>query len=232
MARYNTNNKNLDTEARIRWLLTLDKPERVKLSQGSITGRMARDYVVVSSPWLMAEQFANWKSDDASILRFTTQYGPLMREWIESDRFSFEPDHWRNLQRNYRQRWEKSCPATLRSDKISDPEKLRRGIKLEEPTFLQIHKGSAALLLRDMRILLDVCCTFIPIERMRMCKAEGCKKPYFAAHRLDQTLCGSDECKRWNELRLKREWFEREKGPILQERKRLRRSNDGTHKTR
>ena len=114
-----------------------------------------------------------------------------------------------------------------------DPQHISRGVPLGEGSFLTFHRSGAELLLKDMSTLIDVCLSVIPLERLRICKAEDCANPYFVAHHLKQTLCGSDQCKRWNELRLKREWFERNKGPILEERKREKKEEkDGTHKTR
>ena len=234
VVRYNNKSSNLDTRVMIGWLQTLVKPENVKLSQSRISGKVVVDYVAVSSPWVIAERFANWRTDDASILRFTEQYGPLRLEWLNGCNFSFDVQEWREAQQLYRDGWKLTCPANLPppdSLGITDMGEVARQVKLDEHSFLRVHKGSAALLVRDMKALLDVCQVFIPLERMRICPAKGCKKPYFVAHRLDQMLCGSAACKRWNELRIKQEWWNRNKGAKLSERRDQRR-NRGTKKAR
>lgn len=235
MSRYNNKNTHLDTEATIRWFMTLDKPGEVRLLGSKVIGKTLPDRVIISGPWVMAEKFANWPTDEAAILRFTKRYGPLCEEWIGDGRFSFEVQDWLNWQRVYRDFWKSTCPANLPPPEkigISNYGDLPMGLRLDGPAFLVVHRGNAALQLPDLRRLLDVCMTFIPLERRRVCKADGCKTPYFAAHRLDQTLCGSEECKHWNQKRLKREWFDNNKAPILQERKRQRRGNNGTQKAR
>jgi hypothetical protein len=232
VARYNNKYSNLDAEATIRWFTTLDKPGEVRLLGSKVVGKIVPGRVSIKGPWTMAEKFANWPTDETAILRFTEKYGPLCQEWIVDGRFSFEIQDWRNWQRFYRDFWKSSCPVNLPPPEtigIGSYGDLPVGLRLDGPTFLTVHQGTAALGLPDLRRLLDVCLTFVPLERRRVCRAEGCKSQYFVAHRLDRTLCGSAACEHWNQKRLKREWFDNNKAPILEERKRRRRKG-GTQK--
>jgi hypothetical protein len=236
LARYNNNIMSLDTRLTISRFVTLAKPGETKLVGDQVRGKIVEGYVVVTDPVLMAERFANWPSTAASIFNFTRKYGPLKSTEIVEGWYTVKIKEWCQWQRYFQGTWRMTAPPNLAEAAASlgiGPHDMGRGIRLGDGSFLTFQRSGAELLLKDMWTLIDVCLSVIPLERLRVCKALDCATPYFVAHHLKQTLCGADQCKRWNELRLKREWFEREKGPILEKRKRLRKGeNDGTQKTR
>jgi hypothetical protein len=226
----------LDTRLTISRFVTLAKPGETTLVGDRVRGRIVQGYVVVTDPILMAERFANWPSSPASILRFTRKYGPLKSTEIADGWYAVKIKEWCQWQRYFQGTWRMTSPANLAEAAASlgiAPQDLGRGIRLGDGSFLTFHRSGAELLVKDMWTLIDVCLSVIPLKNLRVCKAPDCAKPYFVAHSMKQKLCGAEQCKRWNELRLKREWFEREKGPILEKRKRIRKGeNDGTHKAR
>jgi hypothetical protein len=226
MARRNTKQYRLDETATIGWFLTLDRPENVRTASGRISGSTVPGRVVVSSPKVIAERFANWKTDDASIVRFTKQYGPLKREWIEGNRFCFDGEEWRRFQRLYRQSWRLVRPEhqpELAALGIGKFDELVRVARLGDPAFLQLYKGNAALALPDMKTILDVCLAFIPFGKMRICPADACKTPFFIAHSERQIVCGADQCTDWLDRKRKLEWWDKNKGPLLEQRRKSRR---------
>jgi hypothetical protein len=216
--------------------MTLAKPVDAKLVGDTVRGKIVNDYVVVADPILLAERFANWSSTPQAILNFTRKYGPLKSDSIVKGQYTVDRGEWCRWQKSFQDSWRMISPANLPtadSIGVSHHSDLFRQIRLSEGSFLRFHHSGAALLVKDMWTLIDVCFCAIPIERLRVCTARDCAKPYFVAHHLKQTLCGAALCKGWNERRLKREWFEREKGPILAERKRIRKGEkDGTQETR
>jgi hypothetical protein len=226
----------LDTRLTISRFVTLAKPGETKLVGHRVRGKIVEGYVVVTNPVLIAERFANWPTTPASILNFTRTFGPLKSAKLVEGGYAVNIKEWCQWQRYFQGYWRMISPPALAKAAEAlgtSPQDIGRGIRLGDGSFLTFHRGGAELLLKDMWTLIDVCFSTIPLERLRVCKAPDCAKPYFVAHHLKQTLCGSGQCKRWNELRLKREWFQREKGPILEERKRIRKGKtNGTNKTR
>jgi hypothetical protein len=201
-----------------------------------VHGQIVKGFVVVTDPALMAERFANLPRTPASVLKFTQKYGPLRSVPVVKGTFSFELKQWYEWHRLFQNVWEITSPQNLPDPGtigMASYERVAKGVNLGEHSNLSFGPDGAELLVKDMWTLLNVCVSTIPLERLRICKAPNCTKPYFIAHHLKQTLCNSKLCKKWNQLRLKREWFEREKEPILAERKRRRKEDkDVTQKAR
>jgi hypothetical protein len=228
-ARYNNNNMSLDRRLLISQFSTLAKPGPAKLSGDRVCGSLVDGYVIVSDPALMAERFANWSATPNGILKFTQKYGPLWSVPLSKKReYCVDLEGWLQRQRMFRDTWRITSTSSVASDVD-----LGRGLKLAEHSFLIFYRLGAELRVKDMMTLIDVCLACVPVNRLRICKAPDCSKPYFIAHRLNSTLCNSLACKRWNQLRLKREWFDREKPSILEDRKRRRKEERNvTHKAR
>jgi hypothetical protein len=233
LARYNNNFMNLDTRLTISRFLTLAKPGQARLVAEEVRGKIAKGYVIVDNPSLMAERFANWPNTPSGVLKFTQKFGPLLSTSIVKGEFVIELKKWYGWHRLFRDTWNMTTPAklpTLESMGISDIGELGRSVRLGEQSFLTFNSGSAELLVKDMWTLLDVCLATIPMERLRICKAPECQNPYFVAHHMKQTLCNAVVCKRWNINRLKLEYWDREKDTILSERQRKRKEEKNVPK--
>ena len=199
-------------------------------------GTIVDGYVIVTNPTLIAERFANWPQGAKSVLKFTQKYGPLWSVPIVDGKFHINVEEWFRLQKRLQGDWRFASPSNLPSLGelgIRSYKELGRGVQLGTHTWMRFHAWGTELLLKDMWTLIEVCFNTIPLERLRVCTNPDCKRPYFVAHHLKQTLCNAMECKLWNSRRLKLEYWQRSKGPILEERKRTRKGEKNvTQKTR
>lgn len=83
-----------------------------------------------------------------------------------------------------------------------------------------IYPEGVALQAQSFLTLLYLCLAAFPSERLRVCPAPECVAPYFVAHHLKQTFCGTESCKEWGKNKLKLEYWNRNKERLLAERKR------------
>jgi hypothetical protein len=143
----------------------------------------------------LIESFANWPGDAKSIVRFTRRYGPLEIPAIPGGPFEFHLDEFKAAQEHFREMW-RTPP------KHSDLELLSLGGSL------RFHKASITYTAPTLYAYLYADLTTSPAERVRVCKREKCRHPYFIAGHLKQQFC-SDECAEEGQRVLKREWWEK-----------------------
>jgi len=221
-ARYNNEYMGLESRLTITRFLTLAKTQEADLHGDIISGVLAPAYLAIREPYVFVERFANHASDLGAVLRFTRLYGPLLASDISNHHkgtclrgFKFPVAKWKALQETFRASWRMTTPASLgiaEGTGFKDWKNVGRRVPLGEGSFLGFHRNGAELIGKDLWTLIEVSFNAVPLERLRICKAPDCATPYFIAHHLRSTLCNSEKCKRWNDLRLKREtWHRNEK---------------------
>jgi hypothetical protein len=226
----------IDTRLTISRFMSLAKTGEAKLVGNRVVGKLAIKYLVVTDPARISERFANTPSQPASILEFTRRYGPLKTDAHAGQEFTVDLEEWRGLQTQFQNSWRMTTPANLPTPAelgITGYKAIARCVHLGNESWLGIGSKGAEFRTKDLWTLIEVCQGTIPVERLRICTNPDCKNPYFVAHHLKQTLCNATGCKEWNSRRLKLEYWERSKGPILEERKRIRKGEKhGTQKAR
>jgi hypothetical protein len=146
----------------------------------------------------LAEQFANWRNDEAGILRFTRQYGPLMIEAEHNGEFRFKLEEWRSCQTRFRRIWERRQRFGV--GEFDGAALDGEGLGYKDGKLYY----KAANLWR--LVSLDLLC--VPWKRLRKCKCPGCQNPYFIARHLAQKYC-SDLCSWWAQRQWKLNWWNR-----------------------
>lgn len=178
--------------------LTLSGVDGVQLSGDAVVGQFKPRLVEISGTREVSliESFVNWPDDPKSIVRFTRKYGPLDIPAIPSAPFEFHLEAFKAAQEHFREIW-----RNLRKQN-PDLELLSLGGSL------RFHRGSITYTAPNLRAYLYVDLTTSPAERVRVCKREECRHPYFIAGHLKQQFC-SDECAEEGQRLLKREWWEK-----------------------
>ena len=146
---------------------------------------------------LLIEDFLNWPSDDAGILRFIRKYGPLYDSPLVADSFGVNIVLWSRWKKSIRGEWE--------------------GLMEAPHTFeFETAVNNAVLSYVNRRFELRVDClrAFLELElascdrkRLRKCEAPECSTPYFVARHLRQKYC-SDKCAEWAQKSWKKKWWE------------------------
>jgi len=146
---------------------------------------------------LLIEDFLNWRSDDASVLRFIRRYGPLYLSPTSDESFAVNIVHWSAWKRSVRRLWE---------GLMEDP----HSFELEET----MNNAVLSYVNRRFEFRPDWLITFMELElascdrkRLRKCAAPDCDSPYFVARHLRQKYC-SDKCAQWAQKTWKKKWWE------------------------
>ena len=209
--------KFLDSRFAITRLTTLAKVADANIDGRRIEGNFDSDrYLSIPQGFLIAERFANCPASPDAIVRFTCTYGPLKVPARPGAHFNFEIADWLEQRTLFQMGWKQLASLGLRSRGMGAM------VALGDGSLLTFWRDGVSIQLPTLRALIDVVMMMIPIERLRICAAPTCLRPYFVAHHLKQTLCGAQKCRSWNINRLKKEYWERNKGPILAERRRIR----------
>jgi hypothetical protein len=178
-----------------------------------IVGRFAKTPLAITSAARFCEKFANSSETPTQILRFTKKYAPLTDYAKPDEPFRFELCEWRAVRGNFRKSWETVVKFYADSDKDEKSWHIPKGSHL-----LFSSRGNA-LQLERFEDLINLCFGGLPWERVRICPAPGCEKPYFVADHLKQRYCGSKVCYEWGQRKLKLEYWNRNKGRFLAQRK-------------
>jgi hypothetical protein len=182
--------------------------------------------LVVDDPIKLCEVFANCPESPQRILRFTQIYGPLEIEARPGKRFEFALSRWCEWHSRFKWYWENMAPSALLPDLraamgVSDLGELSRTLNLRGVHLESSPRLGNSLVADRFSTLIDVCFTAIPIVRLRVCPKPDCLK-CFVAHHLKQVFCGDAKCIAWGRRKLKLEYWERNKGRLLAERKKER----------
>ena len=165
----------------------------------------------------LIEDFLNWRSDPASVLRFTRKYGPLRDEPTASKEFVVSWFDWTLDQRRLQSLWQQR-----RVFELSDAETTGGSLAL----------GKDWLTYRAVNLFVYLNMDLVTCEnkRLRMCKRADCPTPYFIASHLKQRFC-SDKCAEWGQREWKKQWWQ-EHGESWRAQRRLDKSKGGKNVTR
>src|SRR5579859_2687879 len=88
-------------------LFTLAAVRDVRIEREEVKGVLGNDdrRVYIRKPGELSQTFVNWKSDEASIVRFTLNYGAPYAHYQEDGQFSFHVEEWRKTQDAHKQLW-------------------------------------------------------------------------------------------------------------------------------
>lgn len=169
------------------WLLNPDAPPQDRLQ-----------WIRQSQAGKLAEEFANCRTDEAGILRFTKKFGPLRAEPEPNEEFRFSLVEWRRDQARFRRTWEHN--QTFGVGGFDYPALPGEGLGYFDENLYY----TAVNIWRLMWFDLLSC----PRKRLRKCKRPDCPNPYFVARHLGQTYC-SDLCAQWGQRQWKLDWWNR-----------------------
>jgi hypothetical protein len=177
--------------------LTLSGVEGVQLSGDAVIGQFKPKLVEIGGTRKveLIERFVNWPDDAKSVVRFTRKYGPLKIPASPGVPFEFHLDEFKAAQEQFRNIWR-------------NPRKHSALELLSLDGSLRFHKGSITYTAPTLYAYLYADLATSPAERIRICKREECRHPYFIAGHLKQQFC-SDACAEEGQRVLKREWWEK-----------------------
>lgn len=237
-------NKNLDSTLVISKFLTLARTGEARIEREQIVGRCSRESLELRHAKDICEDFANCGESPNDILRFTKNYGPLIGESRRGEAFRFDLSEWRKIHAAFRENWRDTFASNwqpLGSEKSLSPDAkcyVSRRIDLRRAPWGRLElgfdwQGTGFLETDSLLTLLNICFVAIPYERVRVCSSPNCKFPFFVAHHLKQTFCGTQRCIEWGQRKLKLEYWNRNKKQLLAKRKqKLKGARRGTKKTR
>jgi hypothetical protein len=183
----------------------------------SIVGRFGNAPLVITNEARLCEAFANSADTPAQILRFTKKYAPLVTA-MPGEGFRFPLHEWLFYRNRFRDEWKGIARAhsgsLLRQMKAIFPE-----VTMEVPNVFIFEQGSSLISGRDGIVLqqsnflpvIELCFHGLPWERIRVCPAPECKKPFFVATHLKQNYCGNAECVAWGDRKAKLSWWNQNK---------------------
>jgi len=201
---------------------TLAGVESVRLEGEEIVGRFAsnpKPFYGMKGKRLF-EEFANWPSDPAGVLRFTRRFGPLAEKPDAGSAFRFRCDAWRDDQEGFRLLWglvqiEPPLPSTSSWGKrVGDvfDEVLRfdgaGGWHLVADPGDAWRYVNGALIYNAATLFRFVVLELlsVPHGRLRTCARPDCPHPHFVARHLNQNYC-SEPCAAWGQSQWKRKWW-------------------------
>jgi hypothetical protein len=141
----------------------------------------------------LIDKFLNWPDDTKSILRFTRKYGPLEIAAKPKNTFRFPEADFRSAQQRLGKMW--------RSQDIHPEKEIKGGTLL-------FRQGTVTYSAPTLFMYLYVDLVTLPIDRVKICKRDGCVHPFFIAGHLKQRFC-SDECAEVGQRELKKEWWDK-----------------------
>jgi hypothetical protein len=208
-------------------------PESISLSGNEITGVLGperRDLSSLREPFHTV--FANWRTSQEGILKFTSRYGLLdwdAQSWGLADtagrEFRLRTEDWRDRRGKFLSLWETAAinphglPSMIVPSTFPLPRDEERGWMLlpatrmeddsliwkgPETTWRLNPKGSVAYI--AAKTTWQFLCLLLSFETrayLRKCENPDCAAPYFIARRKDQRFCGED-CSR---LIVNRRWW-------------------------
>jgi hypothetical protein len=190
------------------------------LAGNSIVGRFGETPLVIKNAARTSEEFANLADTPTAVLRFTRKYAPLMQLAKPGDTFQFELSEWQVYRRIFCNTWKNVATE------VPPQERAEKYWLFPKGSRLILSRMGNALQQEQFFGLLNLCFSGLPLERVRFCPALQCKKPFFIATHLKQSLCGNQACIAWASKKRKLAYWNRNKAEFLAERKRTRTGAD------
>ena len=217
----------LDTQLTISRFELLAKTGKARLNGEVIEGTFGDSPLIVRNTARICEEIANCPDSPEAILRFTLKYAPLETPTKSGEKFQFELCEWRAFRKTFRNNWQSVFTVIRGWDRSAKMWSFPKGSRL-------IFSPTGNTLQQDRFLdLVNLCFGALPWERVRICPAPGCEKPYFVAAHLKQVYCGDRVCVAWGKRKLKLEYWNRNKERFMKERKLNRKERlDGSNKAR
>jgi len=151
---------------------------------------------------LLAE-FANWGNEPKEVLIFTKRHGPLEPALKKGGQFRFTIRGWVELQRQFRELWEKRVPGEGKrlSNSFGEYMNVSHGESFDF-AFNGDSWYQVATLYRFLEFGLLTCARW----KLRACEHPECTSKYFIANRSDQKYC-SEDCANWAQKRSKLKYW-------------------------
>ena len=182
-----------------------------------IAGRFGDAPLVITNEGRLCETFANCSDSCAQILRFTKKYAPLVTA-MPGQGFRFCLQEWLFYRDRFRDEW-KGIARTHSASSLKEIKAVFPAATMVVPNVFIFGRGSSLISSRDGIVLqqsnflelIELCFHGLPWDRIRLCPAPECKKPFFIAAHLKQNYCGSTECVAWGDRKAKLSWWNRNK---------------------
>jgi hypothetical protein len=183
----------------------------------TIVGRFGHAPLVITNEGRLCETFANCADTLAQVLRFTKKYAPLLTA-EPGERFRFPLREWLSYRNRFRDEW-KGIARAYSSSSLRKIKAICPKVTMVVPNVFTFGHGSSLISNRDGNVLqqsnflelIDLCFHGLPWERIRMCPAPECKRPFFVAAHLKQNYCGNSECVAWGDRKAKLSWWNQNK---------------------
>ena len=124
------------------------------------------------------------------------------------EKFEFQLQSWRNIQRGFRQLWEAVADKSQSVPLVHNT----RGDAITMRDRKLVYFAESLLSFFIMEFL------SAPQERLRKCRRPECQSPYFVARHLKQQYC-SPGCAEWAQAKAKKQWWSSEGQEWLNTRK-------------
>lgn len=147
--------------------------------------------------------FANWGNEPKEILDFTKKHGPLDPAFKKAGQFRFTIRRWLELQRQFRELWEKRVPGKGRPlpNALGESKDVNRGESFDFDFNGESWYGVSTLY-RFLEFGLLTCVRWM----LRECENPECTSKYFVAKRSDQKYCSPD-CANWAQKKSKLKYW-------------------------
>jgi hypothetical protein len=159
-------------------------------------------FLTIGNEFSILEDFVNWSSAPAEIVRFTKVFGPLEDRFKMGGRFQFKIKRWRYLQKEFQRLWFNQMLLPSKPIPNVDWEVLQTATG-ETFNFFQ---GQLEYVVSTLRRFLVLGLYACPRWRLKMCHRPECSNPYFIAARRGQRYCG-EPCANAAQREWKRRWW-------------------------
>jgi len=178
-----------------------------------IAGSLGKEPWTVTNPIRLCEQFLNCDTFQG-ILRFTHQYGPINEDYFgerpklqPGEAFRFRIESWLDHRYDCKTLWGSSANVTGNFDDVRTGDHFL----IEPGKTIQFQFADVSRLIKFFMLV-------IPRDKQRVCENPDCCKFFFAQKRSD-VYCGSKACKRFGDLKVKRECWDRNRAKYLANRR-------------
>jgi|SRR5215831_1701360 len=211
------NSKALEAQLSISRFQLLARTDKAELDGEAIVGRYSAEPLVVTSAARLCERVANLHDSPVRILEFTLRYAPLVNTVSAGADFRLELRDWRDWRTRFRNHWDAIVKFSRHMDlQEKHPFDFPRGSQLF------FSKRGNTLQLDNLLHLIDLCFNTLSWAQLRICAAPDCPNPYFVTNRPKERFCNRLECKDWNDRRMKRESWNRNKDRWIAQQKKKR----------
>ena len=203
----------LDTKFLILPTCSLTRVKDAYVDGDYIAGILGKEPWTPTNPVRLCEQFLNCETVEG-ILRFTRHYGPVNENYSgqlpkpqPGESFRFRIESWLAHQYDCKTLW--GSPPNV----IGNFDDIRTG-----DHFLIEQRETIQFQFSDVLRLIKFFMLVIPRDKQRACKNPECRKFFFAEKRSD-IYCGAKACRRFRDLKNKKDCWQRNRSKYLANRR-------------